>query len=124
MNTGLPLGHSVRILRPNKKADRECRFSSFGPPGNSWSRPQSDNSIPSHRCLVAPSPSSVLVRGEPPASGLLGRLRAFIPALKAANAELEERISAEGPETVNIEVVEEGERHIDMVRTIVSERRH
>lgn len=47
---------------------------------------------------------------------VLDRLRAFLPAMHSANADLEERIQREGTEAVSMEAVDGAEAHIQMVR--------
>jgi hypothetical protein len=82
--TSLPAGHSLRL-----GAARQ------GPPP------------PGSTALAAASASAS-------AQSLRSRLSSFLPALAAANVDVAARIASEGSAAVDVESVEEGERHIEM----------
>ena len=77
-------------------------------------------------CRGWPAESRLLLQGDGrptarpdigplPASGVLARARAFLPALQAANAALEARLQSEPAQSVDIEHLEgEGAPHIAM----------
>ena len=84
---------------------------------------------PGHSLRLAPPPArppwAAFQAGHPPGSAgaggpattpssLLARLGAFLPALAAANDALAARIAADGPASVAVEGVGEGEAHIAM----------
>lgn len=50
-----------------------------------------------------------------PRFAVLNRLNSFIPSMRTANEELKRKIELDGPESVNLLVVPDGEQHIEMV---------
>ena len=113
----LPVGHSLRVLKPTFAAPCACpvrkALLAFNPLTHR----------PTTACLcilsplrAAPSLPGAAASAVAGASDLRSRLDAFLPALKRANEELGRRVAEQGSNAVDIEAVDEEAPYIQMVR--------